>query len=77
VHLLLGKVNLEEHASRRVRGGQAAEEVTLRLNRGDYIRLVALWVIMLAIFLVLFFIVSLELSGRDGFAHWLSRFFTP
>ena len=55
--------------------GKPPRRVTLRLNPGEYIRLMTSWVVMLTALLALFFIFALNLSGRDGFALWLSRFF--
>jgi hypothetical protein len=55
--------------------GKPPRRVMLRLNRGEYISQMALWVLMLAVLLALFFVFALNLSGRDGFALWLNRFF--
>ena len=53
--------------------GKPPRKVTLRLNRGEYVRLITCWVVLLAALLALFGVFLINLRDPDGLANWFSR----
>jgi hypothetical protein len=55
--------------------GKPRRYVTLRQKRGEFVGQLALWAVMLVVTVALFFIFAMDLSSRDGFSDWLTRFY--